>query len=317
MAAIPTHTWSGLRDRALIEVLFSTGMRISEALSLDRSAIDWDRGEAVVIGKGKKQRKVYFREQTINRLQRYLEKRLDDFPAVFIRNGQTIQRLQGHGSWKRLSRYARLAGLAKRVYPHMLRHTMATTLLANGCPIGHIRVLLGHAHLATTCRYYLGMMSDAEARDAHKKYLHTENEDDEGGHDDEADDHAEGRHGLEEPLHRIHGAHGAPIMRKLMTGAVSAIIAFMLISPGTETPARALTHHAVHANAVADAEVRDVFDDQSTHMGWPRRPVMGPARMMRVASPATQWTVLPMPYFHSGAMNVPWVPDPRFLVGIM
>jgi integrase/recombinase XerD len=181
MAAIPSHTWSGRRDRALIEVLFSTGMRISEALSLDRSAIDWERGEALITGKGKKQRKVYFREQTIDFLQRYLERRLDDFPAVFIRNGQTIERLQAHGSWKRLNRYARLAGLAKRVYPHMLRHTMATTLLANGCPIGHIRVLLGHAHLATTCRYYLGMMSDAEARDAHKKFLHTQNEKDEEG----------------------------------------------------------------------------------------------------------------------------------------
>ena len=181
MAAIPFHTWSGLRDRALIEVLFSSGMRISEALSLDRSAIDWERGEAVITGKGKKQRKVYFRERTIDCLQRYLKTRLDDFPAVFIRNGQTIQRLQAHGSWKRLNRYARLAGLAKRVYPHMLRHTMATTLLANGCPIGHIRVLLGHTHLTTTCKYYLGMMSDAEAKNAHKKYLHTENESDEEG----------------------------------------------------------------------------------------------------------------------------------------
>jgi hypothetical protein len=80
-----------------------------------------------------------------------------------------------------------------------------------------------------------------------------------------------GRHGLEEPLHRIHGAHGAPIMRKLMTGAVSAIIAFMLISPGTETPAQALAHHAVHANAEADAEVRDAFDDQVDPHPWAGR----------------------------------------------
>lgn len=174
MAAIPFHTWSGLRDRALVEVLFSTGMRISEALSLDRGSIDWELREATIIGKGRKERKVYFRERTIDCLQRYLRERLDEFPAVFIRNGQTPQRLQAHGTWRRLNRYARLAGLGKRVYPHMLRHTMATTLLANGCPIGHIRVLLGHTHLATTCRYYLGMMSDAEAKTAHGRYLHTE-----------------------------------------------------------------------------------------------------------------------------------------------
>ncbi len=57
------------------------------------------------------------------------------------------------------------------VYPHMLRHTMATTLLANGCPIGHIQTLLGHEHLTTTCKYYLGVMSDAEAKGAHARYL--------------------------------------------------------------------------------------------------------------------------------------------------
>ena len=73
-------------------------------------------------------------------------------------------------------RYAQLAGIGKRVYPHMLRHTMATTLLENCCPIGHIRVLLGHAHLATTCKYYLGMMSDAEAKAAHAKFLHLRTE---------------------------------------------------------------------------------------------------------------------------------------------
>jgi len=174
--SIPTHTWNGLRDRALIEVLFSSGMRISEVLALDRAVLEWELRQAVIIGKGKKERKVYFSEEAIDWLTRYLSTRHDDHPAVFITTGAPPKRLQAHGTWKRFNRYGQMAGLAKRVYPHLLRHTMATTLLANGCPIGHIRVLLGHTHLATTCRYYLGMMSDAEAKAAHDKYLYREKE---------------------------------------------------------------------------------------------------------------------------------------------
>jgi integrase/recombinase XerD len=172
--AIPTHTWNGLRDRALIEVLFSSGMRISEVLALNRAVLEWELRQAVIVGKGKKERKVYFSEAAIDWLTKYLAKRHDDDPAVFVTSGSLPKRLQAHGTWKRFNRYGQMAGLAKRVYPHMLRHTMATTLLANGCPIGHIRVLLGHTHLATTCRYYLGMMSDAEAKAAHDKYLYRE-----------------------------------------------------------------------------------------------------------------------------------------------
>jgi integrase/recombinase XerD len=174
LGAIPTHTWNGLRDRALIEVLFSSGMRISEVLGLDRAALEWELRQAVIIGKGRKERKVYFSEEAIDWLTKYLSTCHDDYPAVFVTTGSPPKRLRAHGTWKRFNRYGQIAGLAKRVYPHLLRHTMATTLLANGCPIGHIRVLLGHTHLATTCRYYLGMMSDAEAKAAHDKYLYKE-----------------------------------------------------------------------------------------------------------------------------------------------
>jgi len=170
LAAIPTRTLVGLRDRALIEVLCSTGMRISEALSLDRSAINWESREARIVGKGNKQRKVYFGGEAIDWLERYLERRRDENPAVFATTDYEPRRLMPGGTWRRFRRYGRLAGLG-RVYPHMLRHTMATMLLANGCPIGHIRTLLGHAHLATTCRYYLGRISEAEAKAAHAKYL--------------------------------------------------------------------------------------------------------------------------------------------------
>lgn len=171
LRAIPMHTLVGLRDRALAEILCATGMRISEALSLRRDQVDWESREVRIIGKGNKQRKVYFTETALAWLRQYLEKRYDDSPVLFTAHGDPSTPLKAQGTWKRFRRYATLAGIGKRVYPHMLRHTMATTLLANGCPIGHIRVMLGHEHLATTCKYYLGVMSDSEAKAAHAKYL--------------------------------------------------------------------------------------------------------------------------------------------------
>ena len=171
MEAIPTKRVTGLRDRALVEVLCSTGMRISEALSLDRDRLDMERREAVIIGKGNRQRKVYFSGTTLDWIGRYLAHRHDDDPALFISDGGRPRRLDHYAVWKTFQRYGKRSGLAKHVHPHMLRHTMATTLLANGCPIGHIRELLGHANLTTTCRYYLGRMSEQEVKAAHDKYL--------------------------------------------------------------------------------------------------------------------------------------------------
>jgi site-specific recombinase XerD len=95
----------------------------------------------------------------------------DNNPALFVTQGAEPKRLYAQGIWKRFHRYASQAGLGKRVYPHMLRHTMATTLLANGCPIGHIRAMLGHEHLTTTCKYYLGIIAEKDVKAAHAKYL--------------------------------------------------------------------------------------------------------------------------------------------------
>jgi integrase/recombinase XerD len=155
--AIPTATLSGLRDRALIEMLYTSGMRISEALSLNRNQINWALREAHIIGKGNKPRKVYFTDEALTWVRKYLSYRHDDHPALFLVQSDLPKRLEAHGTWRRFRRYAKRAGLGKHVYPHMLRHTMATTLLANGCPIGHIKALLGHEHLRTTCQYYLGI----------------------------------------------------------------------------------------------------------------------------------------------------------------
>ena len=169
--AIQTHTYTGLRDRALAEVLCASGMRIAEALALNSEQIDWEAREARIIGKGNKQRTIYFTDTVLEWLHRYLQLRHDTHAAVFITQGDPPIRLRAQGTWKRFHRYALRAGLKKRVYPHMLRHTMATTLLSNGCPIGHIRAILGHEHLTTTCRYYLGIIAEKDVRAARAKYL--------------------------------------------------------------------------------------------------------------------------------------------------
>lgn len=173
--AIPLTTaknrphWSGLRFRALAEVLLGSAMRIGEVLSLNRTDVDFERKEARVIGKGNKERTVFFTDRALYWLNQYLEIRTDDTPALFVsQNG--ITRLDRVDIWRPFSRYRKLAGLNKPVRPHLLRHTAATQLLFNGCPVGHIKEILGHERLETTCRYYLGLDKRA-AKLAHQQYL--------------------------------------------------------------------------------------------------------------------------------------------------
>jgi len=160
---------AGLRFRTLVEVLLGTAMRISEALSLNRQDIDWVDREAVVIGKGNKQRTVFFTERSLLWVKRYLDQRQDEHPALFVTQGGR-SRLSRTDIWRPFTRSRRLAQIQKRVTPHLLRHTAATQLLLNGCPIGHIKEILGHERLDTTCRYYLGLDRRA-AKQAHQKYL--------------------------------------------------------------------------------------------------------------------------------------------------
>jgi len=175
VSAIPLQTvrgkvnHDGLRFRALVEALLGSAMRISELLSLDRSQIDFSAREAKIVGKGSKERTVFFSTRAIDWLRRYLATRTDSHPAVFVcRGGQG--RLQQPDIWRPFGRYRRLAGIAKPVTPHLLRHTAATQLLFNGCPVGHIKEILGHERLETTCRYYLGLDLRA-AKEAHERFL--------------------------------------------------------------------------------------------------------------------------------------------------
>jgi integrase/recombinase XerD len=158
-----------LRFRVLVESILGSAMRISEVLSLNRSQIDSRTAETKIVGKGRKERTAFFTDRALYWIGEYLKCRTDDCPALFVcQDGKT--RLKRTDVWRPFAKYRKLAGIEKRVTAHLLRHTAATRLLFNGCPIGHIKEILGHERLETTCRYYLGLDHRA-AKAAHRKYL--------------------------------------------------------------------------------------------------------------------------------------------------
>ncbi len=158
----------GIRFRTLVEVLLGTGMRISEALQLDRDSIDFEKKEAKIIGKGNKERTVFFSDRAIQWVRFYLEARADNKEPLFLTNWGT--RLKREDISKLFRRYTAKAGINKKITPHILRHTVATNLLFNGCPISHVKEILGHERLETTCKYYLGV-DKTKAKEAHNQYL--------------------------------------------------------------------------------------------------------------------------------------------------
>lgn len=159
----------GLRFRALVEVILGSGLRISEALSLDRGQLDRKTHEVRVIGKGNKERAAFLTGRAFHWIEQYLAARSDPHPALFVTlDGRS--RLPRSDVWRFFDRHRKLSGILKPITPHVLRHTAATQLLFNGCPIGHIKEILGHSRLETTCRYYLGLDQRA-AKAAHLKYL--------------------------------------------------------------------------------------------------------------------------------------------------
>ena len=169
IGTINVELWNGLRFRALVEVLLGTGMRIGEALSLNRRMINWEKREAKVIGKGNKERTVFFTQRSLDWLTKYLEKRNDTHEAIFVTR-KPVNRLSRDDVWRFFDRHRKLAKIYKKLTPHILRHTVATNLVFNGCPIVHVKEILGHDRLDTTCKYYLGVDKE-KAKKAHKDFL--------------------------------------------------------------------------------------------------------------------------------------------------
>jgi len=155
-AAIPTHTLTGLRLQTLIEVLLATGMRISEALSLDRFPFEQGQKEVEIVGKGGKRRTVFFPEPCLEWVRKYLYRRTDDEPALFITTG-IPRRLSRSDLSKVFIQLRRTAQIDKPLTPHLLRHTYCTNLLLHGADITFIKELAGHQDIQTTAKYYLGV----------------------------------------------------------------------------------------------------------------------------------------------------------------
>jgi len=173
---IPTNTNIGLRDRAIIALLYSSGLRVSELTNLDRQHVNLKRREFMVRGKGQKDRLVFIDDAAAVLIQAYLDSRTDSLVPLFIRYGGH-ESVDHTGDFKRLTprsvqrivaHYARLAGITKHVSPHTLRHSFATDLLMNGADIRSVQTLLGHSNIATTQIYT--HITDPHLRDVHKKF---------------------------------------------------------------------------------------------------------------------------------------------------
>ncbi len=149
-AVIPRNE-RGLRDRAVIETFYSTGIRISELAGLSRDDIDFIGGVVKVMGKGKKERIVPIGDKAISAIRDYLEKRKKDSASVFL--NKSGRRITTRGIRNIVGKYIRLAGIKQGVSPHTLRHSFATHLLNRGADLRSVQELLGHANLSTTQIY--------------------------------------------------------------------------------------------------------------------------------------------------------------------
>lgn len=171
----------GLRDRAIIELLFSSGLRVSELVALDREHINLKRREFMVRGKGQKDRPIFISQDAADWIQKYLDKRQDNVRPLFIRYSGSKQvdlsgnfhRLTARSIQRMVARYARLAGITKHVSPHTLRHSFATDLLMNGADLRSVQAMLGHSNIATTQIYT--HITDPHLKEVHQKFHNRKN----------------------------------------------------------------------------------------------------------------------------------------------
>lgn len=156
------------RDLAIIDMLYSTGMRVGELVRLNISDIDFENKECVVLGKGNKQRKVYFDAKTKIHLQQYLKSRKDTDPALFVSQLYPYNRLKISGVEIALRKIGEKLHISK-VHPHKFRRTLATKAIDKGMPIEQVQHLLGHTKIDTTLGY--AMVDDENVKISHKKFL--------------------------------------------------------------------------------------------------------------------------------------------------
>ena len=163
-----------LRDKAILELLFSAGLRVSELVALKRDSINLRKDEFTVRGKGKKLRICFLSNAARHAIKEYLEARRDDNEIMFIRHDRASKRssevsaLTPRSVQRMVEKYARIAGITKQVTPHTLRHSFATDLLMNGADIRSVQSMLGHSSITTTQIYT--HITNQQLRDVHKAF---------------------------------------------------------------------------------------------------------------------------------------------------
>ena len=168
----------GLRDRAILELLFSGGLRVSELCSIDRDRINLKKREFSIRGKGKKDRPIFISPAAAEALIAYLDGRQDNEKPLFISmsvsNKNKSSRLTPRSIQRIVAKYAQKAGITKQVSPHTLRHSFATDLLMNGADLRSVQALLGHSNISTTQRYT--HITDPHLKEVHEKFHSKENQ---------------------------------------------------------------------------------------------------------------------------------------------
>ena len=182
--AIDTDSPNGLRDKAILELLFSGGMRVSELCNLDRDRVNLDRREFMVRGKGNKDRPIFISQSAANAIEQYLLTRHDQLKPLFLNNSRNTaksfddndtsvdaseaRRLTPRSVQRIVTKYTRDAGITKHVTPHTLRHSFATDLLMNGADLRSVQSMLGHSNIATTQIYT--HVTDPHLKEVHEKF---------------------------------------------------------------------------------------------------------------------------------------------------
>jgi site-specific recombinase XerD len=176
ISGIDISSEAGLRDRAIIELLFSSGLRVSELVNLNRDHVNTKRREFMVRGKGQKDRPVFISEAAAGWVDHYLDVRDDMLAPLFVSYSKNVEastsgdfrRLTARSIQRMVSKYARMAGITKHVSPHTMRHSFATDLLMNGADIRSVQSMLGHSSISTTQVYT--HVTDEHLREVYEKF---------------------------------------------------------------------------------------------------------------------------------------------------
>lgn len=159
---------TSLRDKVIIELLASTGMRVGELVNLNITSVDFENKECIVLGKGGKQRKVYFDSKTKIHLHHYIDSRIDKNEALFVSMFKPFNRLQISGVEIMLRKLGAKANISK-VHPHRFRRTLATKAIDKGMPVEQVQILLGHTKIDTTMHY--AIVDQTNVRNSYRRYI--------------------------------------------------------------------------------------------------------------------------------------------------